>query len=247
MTATEHAVTPLVSEIEALVEGIHGWSPVDELFTLSMLAHATAHLPGDIVEVGAWYGRSSIVLGAAARDTHGRVHSIDLFPERGDWRRNEDGTYSFAVTLGKRVYGGYQQQTVWAEPFESQVAPLYDDCPSVLGRFTENVRTHRLEHVVLPHRGTAATFAARTRPSFRCRLIFIDGDHGYDAVREDITRLTPFLVPGGWICFDDAFSSYEGVDRAITELVLADPSYDVKRQMTRKCFAARKTEVPVRS
>ena len=44
-------VTPLVTEIETLVEGVPGWSPIDELFTLSTLVYATAHLPGDVVEV----------------------------------------------------------------------------------------------------------------------------------------------------------------------------------------------------
>ena len=47
-------------------------------------------------------------------------------------------------------------------------------------------------------------------------------------------------MAGGWICFDDAFSSYEGVDRAIARLVIDNPAYDLTRQLTRKCFAARK-------
>lgn len=247
MSVTPHPVTSLVAEIEELVAGVPGWSPVDELYTLAMLAHATAHVPGDIVEVGSWFGRSSIVLGSAARDTHGLVHCIDLFPERDDWRRNADGTYSFAVHLGERVYDGYSQQTVWGEPFESQVAPLYADCASVFDRFLANVQAHGLADIVVPHRGTSSTFAEQAPPSFRCRLLFIDGDHGYDAVAEDVARLTPYLVPGGWICFDDAFSTYEGVDRAIREFVLADPCYDVKRQFTRKCFAARKAIAPTPS
>lgn len=246
MIAVDHAVTPLVSEIESLVADVHGWSPIDELFTLSMLAHATAHLPGDLVEVGSWFGRSSIVLGAAARDTHGLVHCIDLFPERDDWRRNDDGSYSFAVEIDGRVHAGYQEQTVWSEPFHAQLAPLYAERRSVFGRFLANVCERGLDVVVRPHRGTAATFAAQVTHPFRARLLFIDGDHGYEAVKEDIHHLAPFLVPGGWICFDDAFSTYEGVDRAIGELVLDNPAYDVKRQMTRKCFVARKAPRPVR-
>jgi hypothetical protein len=99
MIVLDRAATPLVSEIEGLVAGVHGWSPVDELYTLSLLAHATSHLRGDLLEVGSWFGRSALVLGAAARDTHGTVHCIDLFPERQDWRRNLDGTFSFAVEI----------------------------------------------------------------------------------------------------------------------------------------------------
>jgi predicted O-methyltransferase YrrM len=240
MTVIDRTATPLMSEIEALVADVHGWSPVDELYTLSMLAYTTSHLSGDLVEVGSWFGRSAVVLGAAARDTHGKVHGIDLFPGRDDWHRNADGTYSFAVEIGGRLHAGYQEQTVWPEPFESQVAPLYVDCPSVFDTFVANVQARGLGDIVLAHRGNASTFAASVSASFRCRVLFIDGDHGYGAVKEDITRLEPFLVPGGWICFDDAFSSYEGVDRAVTELVIDNPAYDIKRQMTRKCFIARR-------
>jgi hypothetical protein len=76
MIGNDRWVTPLVSDIEALVDGIEGWTPVDHLFTLSTLAHATSHLSGDIVTLGSRSGRSAVVLAAAARDTHGAVHCI---------------------------------------------------------------------------------------------------------------------------------------------------------------------------
>lgn len=234
------ATTPLVTEIEHLVADVHGWSPIDELYTLSLLAYATAHLPGDLVEVGSWLGRSAVVLAAAARETHGVVHCIDPFPERNDWRQNADGSYSFEVEIAGRRQGGYQEQTVWSAPFEQQIAPVYAERASVFELFLENIRTRGLEEVVQAHRGTTLTFVEQAPPWFQCRLVFLDGDHGCQAMRHDIARLAPLLVPGGWICFDDAFSSYEGVDRAIRELVIESTAFDVKRQMTRKCFVARK-------
>jgi len=42
------------------------------------------------------------------------------------------------------------------------------------------------------------------------------------------------------VCFDDAFTCYEGVSRAISELIIANPSYECCQQMTRKLFVARK-------
>lgn len=240
----ELSTTPLVAEIASLVDGVPGWSPLDELFALATLAYATSHLPGDLVEVGSWFGRSAVVLGAAARQTGGTVHCIDLFPDQSDWRRNADGTWSFETDVDGHRHGGYQEQTVWAEPFGSQLAPLYAEHPSLLDSFRGTVRRRGLDHVVVPHRGTAATFAAEAPRGFRCRLLFIDGDHGYRAVAGDIGALEPFLVPGGWVCFDDAFSGYEGVDRAIAELIGGNPAFDLKRQLTRKCFAARKAPRP---
>ncbi len=238
--ADQVMVTPLTAEIEALVDGVHGWSPVDQLFTLATLAYATSHLDGDIVEVGSWFGRSAVVLGAAARDTRGVVHCIDPFPEKNDWKQNGDGSYSFEMEIDGATHVGYREQTVWQGPFEAQMAPVYDQHPSVFAGFMHNVRRRGLDKVIRPHRGTARTFAAQLPADFRCRLLFLDGDHGYDAVIEDLHLLGPLLVPGGWICFDDAFSSYEGVNRVISEIVIASGDFDIKRQMTRKCFAARK-------
>lgn len=240
MSVASLPTTSLVTEIEALVDGVPGWSPIDQLFALSLLAYATSHLPGDLVEVGSWLGRSAITLGAAARDTHGVVHCIDPFPARDDWRRNADGTFSCAVEIDGRRHPSYQEQTVWPAAFEQHLAPTYAQHASILEAFLDNTRRRGLDTVVKPHRGTAATFVEQMPSAFRCRLLFLDGDHGYHAVGDDIARLSPFLVPGGWICFDDAFSSYEGVDRAIAQLVIDNPAYDLKRQLTRKCFAARK-------
>ncbi len=240
------STVPLTSRIETLVQDVPGWSPVDQLFTLATLVYATADIPGDIVEVGSWHGRSAIVLGEAARATHGSVHCIDLFPTREDWYRNDDGTWSFRVRIGEETFGGYQQQTVWADPFEQQVVPLYDEQPDVLGEFRKRIVARGLQDVVHAHRGTSATFAGTLPDRFRCRLLFLDGDHGYDAVRSDIEHLAPRLSPGGWIVFDDAFSTYEGVNRAITELVLDNPAFDLRQQMTRKCFAARRAPLGIR-
>jgi hypothetical protein len=60
-------------------------------------------------------------------------------------------------------------------------------------------------------------------------------------VAKDIAMVERFLLPGGWICFDDAFSSYAGVDQAITELVINSGHYQQCQQLTRKLFVARYT------
>jgi hypothetical protein len=40
--------------------------------------------------------------------------------------------------------------------------------------------------------------------------------------------------------FDDAYTVYTGVDKAIEELIISSGKYDIYQQLTRKCFAARK-------
>jgi len=232
---------PVVDEIEAIVRTVPGWSPVDQLQALFQLAYLTADVPGDIVEIGSWCGRSTAVLGLAARRAGNlRVHCVDLFPGRDDWTQNPDGSYSFSVRIHGRTYGGYQDQKVWKEPFERDIAPIYEDHESIYEVFEQTVRRHGLENIVVPYRGDSDWFVQSVDDSFRCRLAFIDGDHSYDAVRLDIRNIDRFLSPGGWICFDDAFSYYDGVNRAICDGILENPDYELGRQLTRKFFAARK-------
>lgn len=243
MATSAVPLSPLVADIEALVSGVPGWSPVDELFALATLVHTTAGLAGDIVEIGSWCGRSTVVLARAALDSGGgEVHAVDLFPERSDWRANPDGTFSFRTQIAGEAFEGYAEQTVWPEAFLGQLQPLYESCGSTFEIFTQVIAARGLTNRIHVHRGTSETFVRHVSPGFRCRLAFIDGDHGYQAVLRDIRALEPVLVPGGWICFDDAHSGYAGVDRAIAEGILENAAFEHGRQLTRKLFVARKRD-----
>ena len=50
-------------------------------------------------------------------------------------------------------------------------------------------------------------------------LLFIDGDHRYDAVRQDVEGWMPFLVEGGQIVFDDALDPAAGPYQVIMQLM----------------------------
>ena len=238
----EGHTVPAMSQIEELVREVPGWTPLDQLHTLFTLALATSGLPGDLVEVGSWCGRSAVVLGLAARLTgETRVRCVDLFPEWRDWSQNPDGTYSFEVVIDGRRYAGSAGGTIWKEVFEKQFAPVYQRHPAVLDSFRETVSSRGMEGVVLAHRGDLASLVAAAGPGFRCRLAFLDGDHGYEAVCADLAAVEGCLVAGGWICLDDAFTGYEGVSRAIRERVLDSRRWECGQQMTRKLFVARRT------
>jgi predicted O-methyltransferase YrrM len=233
--------TPVLKQIEALVAEVPGWSPIDQLYTLFQLAYYTADLPGDIVEIGSWCGRSALVFGLAARLTgRSQVYCVDFFPEKDDWTQNSDGSYSFRVTIGERTYGGYQSQTVWQEPFERDIVPVYRRHHSLFHLFLENIAKNQFQDVITPLKGNSETFARSVPSDFRCRLVFLDGDHSYESVCQDIENMEKFLVPGGWMCFDDAFSTYEGVNRAIEDRIINNPRFELGHQMTRKFFIARK-------
>lgn len=232
---------PIAETLEAAVETIPGWSPLDQLLSLYILAFSSAHLRGDILELGSWCGRSAVALGMAARQTgNTQVHCVDLFPEASDWFENPDGSYSFAVELNRKRYNAYQEQTVWAEPFLRDIRPVYQQFGSTWQAFNTAILKNDLTAHVMPYRMDLEGFAEQAPENFALRMAFIDGDHCYSAVCRDIEIIERFLLPGGWLCFDDAFSVYRGVDQAIEEKIMASGNYSVFQQLTRKCFVAQR-------
>jgi predicted O-methyltransferase YrrM len=231
----------VASQLEKAAAEVPGWTPVDQLLSLFNLAVASSHLGGDLLEIGSWCGRSAIALGLAARITGGtRLHCIDLFPSRDDWRQNPDGSYAMRVSVGGENIEAYQEATVWREPFERDIAPLYVEHASVLDIFHSTIRAYELTDLVSDYRGTSEVVRTLRARSHRFRLAFIDGDHGYHAVCRDIENVEPSLLPGGWVCFDDACTTFDGVDRAIRDRIISSPAFDLAHHVTRKLFVARK-------
>jgi len=232
---------PILSQIEEIVKDIPGWSPVEQLYTLFNLVYLTSDLEGDIVEIGSWCGRSASVLGTAARLIGStKLICIDLFPAKKDWTQNEDGSYSAEVTIENEIYEAYKVQTVWKEPYQRDIAPIYEKYNSVFDVFTETIFKNNLQDLVKVYRGNSAGFISSVDKDFKSKLVFIDGEHSYACVCQDIKNMEKYLVEGGWICFDDAFSSFDDVSRAIEDLVINNPDYELCQQMTRKFFIARK-------
>jgi hypothetical protein len=231
----------VIEQLERVVKDVHGWSPLDQLFALFTLAFSTRHLRGDLVEIGSWCGQSTIALGLAAKLLgDARLHAIDLFPEKGDWYQNPDGSYSMRVTIDGVTYASYDEQTVWAEPFRRDIAPLYAEHNSIWDILNANIRAHDLIGTVIAHRGTSSVLGSILGNGGKIRLAFIDGHHSYSAVSADIRNVEAHLVEGSWICFDDAFTTYEGVNAAINDLVIASPRYALGQQLTRKLFVAQR-------
>jgi predicted O-methyltransferase YrrM len=237
---------PIINQIENWVSDILGWTPIDQLYSLYLLSLSSANVKGDILEVGSWCGRSSVVLGKASEklgDTH--VYCVDLFPNRDDWYENDSGDFSFSVTIDGHQFGGYQSQTVWRDPYINHIKPVYELNPNLLATFKNNMNLQGVSSEITPFKGDINLFLDHylknydSTPSFK--LIFLDGDHGYEAVRRDIITAESVLSIGGWIVFDDAFSHYDGVNKAIEELIISSDKFNNCQQVTRKCFIAQKS------
>lgn len=228
----------LKQEIQYIQRKVPGWTPLDQLLSLAILAKGSEYILGDILEVGTWCGRSAIVLAKACPQS--TVYTIDLFPEKDDWHQHPNGSWGFKTQIGALVHYGYQDQTVYDEAFQKTIVPVYERWNSPIEAVIEFREKFKLTNLVL-ERTTSGGMSIH--PNRRFRLVFIDADHSYDAVCKDIDNVEQRLAIGGWICFDDAFRKdypYEGLDRAVTEKILNNPRFDHKGNLTKKLFVARK-------
>ena len=231
----------ITKQIETTVDDIPGWSPVDQLSVLYLLTVLTAPLGGDVLEIGSWCGRSSVVLGMAVRDSGvGVVHCVDLFPELSDWYQNSDGSYSFTSIRDGHSHESLREHTAWAEPFQRDILPTYERFGTIRNAFNYSIKSIHLESVIRAYAMNSSMFIKQVTGELQARIAFIDADHSYESLIMDIDTAETVLISGGWICFDDAFSHFSGVDRAITERIINSDNYELCTQITRKMFIARR-------
>jgi hypothetical protein len=231
-------IQPLLSRA---YDTVPGWCSSEQMLVLHTLALAVSSLPGDIVEIGSWCGRSAVAFGLAAQLVPPtRVHCIDLFPSRANWKQDSAGDYYLSAEIEGRSITGNVRHTVWQSVWLSQIAPIYERWPSTWEAFNECIRAFALTGVVVPHRGSIDTFRSMQGQDFRCKLAYLDGSHDEEDVRNDIRQVEQLLVSGGWLCFDDSGTSAAGVDAAIRDLILASPDYRNKVQLTRKLLVAQR-------
>jgi len=218
---------PVSEFITNVIGEIPGFTPVDELLSLHSLVIASSCIGGDILEIGSWCGRSTVVMAHALSICgEGKLISVDLFPNKNDWIQNDDKSWSFYTENGI----AYHDQTVWDAPYQREIAPLYENNESILDIFLSNINKYKFNDIVHFHKGTVNNL--ETNNYFR--LCFIDGDHSYNSVYNDINYCVNHMPYGGFICFDDAFSSYDGVDSAIKDNLLINKRMVFHQQLTRK-------------
>lgn len=152
---------------------------------------ATQTIKGDIVEVGSWQGRSTLFLARGAQAA--------------------DNGRVFAVD---HFLGNPGKQALYRVGRE--------DLADLPGAFKKNIdefnAAERVEMLAMPSASAAAILIER---SVRARMLFIDGNHGYDAVHADFAALRPLLLPQALVAFDDFSKAFPGVVRAVGDLVKA--------------------------
>jgi MMP 1-O-methyltransferase len=149
---------------------------------------------GEIVEIGSYLGRSTAFLASGSNSA----------------RREK-------VTAVDHFRGSPEQQ-----PGQSHESKVLQDEGTTLPRFLSNLQRLKLADQVTPVQASSQD-AARTwtKP---IRLLFIDGDHAYEASRRDFELWSPFVVPGGVVCFHD-IGSWPGVTQFYHELIKSTQAF----------------------
>lgn len=131
---------------------------------LATLGRQVEDIPGIIVEIGCWEGRSTCVLANAIRPR--AVIAVDTW-------QGSPGEISAELAAHRDVYG----------------------------TFITNVRTLTGGNVVPVRKGWREFVPEISDPVALC---FIDAEHSYQEVRDNIAAILPLMAPGGVICGDDA-------------------------------------------
>jgi MMP 1-O-methyltransferase len=120
----------------------------------------------------------------AAEETEGRGRAVEI----GSWR----GRSTVVIALGLRAGGGGRLMSI--DPHE-----LADERHAEVQRNLEEAGLRDLVDVV-----RAFSHDARPQaPDGAADLVFIDGDHAYESVRQDLDDWASAVRPGGVIAFND--------------------------------------------
>jgi len=175
---------------------IKGWfNEIDRRCFAALLDSQRDSPPGDLVELGAFRGKSAVIIGDYLRDGEQFV-IVDLFGETEQFSQSEGDVANRREN--RRSYPGLTRKL-----FDDNYLSCHDELPTVVQGFSSEV----VDHV---------------RPG-AARFIHIDASHLYGPVKTDCESAKLLLRPGGVVSFDDYRNHKSpGVGAAIWESVFTD-------------------------
>lgn len=184
LPADEALATARLRSLVEVARATRGFMPDDEGEALlrAALRAGRATIPGaeppTFVEIGAWCGKSSVYIGAAAEATGAVLLSVD------------------------HHRGSEENQPGW-EHHEPDLVDPEAGRIDTLAHWRRAITGSRLEASVVGVVGDSRTVAARwDRPLALC---FIDGGHGEDPAWADFRGWAPHVALGGWLAIHDVF------------------------------------------
>ncbi len=167
-------------ELFALARSTKGFMPDEEGEALYEAALDAGRSGKDatFAEVGAWCGKSTVYLGAAAEATGAIVLSVD------------------------HHHGSEELQAGW-DHFDAELVDPVDGRVNTLPTWQRTIADARMEATVLGLVGDSVTIASRLRGGLA--LCFIDGGHGHDPAWADYRAWVPLVAPTGILAIHDVF------------------------------------------
>src|SRR2546423_4977089 len=177
------------------------------------IAKELAELASRFREIQGWVNDvEGYMLYCLARDGEGTGEIVEI----GSWM----GRSTAWLAAGSRASGRERVHAI--DTFDGGPMLKADDYPvlkeqgTTYHAFEENLaRAGLLDHVepvISESRAAAARWDGGA-----IRLLFIDGDHSYEAVEADLEAWLPHIAPRGYVAFDDVHEHYPGVQRLTTE------------------------------
>jgi MMP 1-O-methyltransferase len=180
------------ADLLAAAEAARGFMPPDEGVALFEAA-ASVPVGGPFLEIGSYCGKSTLYLGAAAR---------------------EKGTVLFAVDHHR---GSEENQPGWEHHEPDLVDPALGRLDT-LPRFRRTVHDAGLEPYVVAVVGDSPTVGRHW--SAPVAFLFIDGGHGSEPAHADFDTWAPHVAPGGTLAIHDVFPDPSDGGRPPYELYL---------------------------
>ncbi|MEZ0052689.1 putative O-methyltransferase YrrM [Mycobacterium sp. MAA66] len=181
MSTTEAALPPDAVRLFSYAETVTGFMPADEGRALYDVA--VRYLgDGAGVEIGTYCGKSTVLLGAAARQTGGVLYTVD------------------------HHHGSEEHQVGWEYHDSSMVDPvtgLFDTLPTL--RHTLDAAGLDENVVAVVGRSTVVARSWRTP----LRFLFIDGGHTEEAAQRDFDGWARWVEVGGALVIHDVFPNPE--------------------------------------
>jgi predicted O-methyltransferase YrrM len=163
--------------LRAAAEAARGFMPPDEGLALYDAA-ASLDVDGPLLEIGSYCGKSSIYLGAAAK---------------------QRGTVVFALDHHR---GSEENQPGWEWHEPDLVDPAVGRIDT-LPTFRRTVHDAGLEGTVIAVVGDSPAVARHWATPLA--LLFIDGGHGTEPAHRDYEQWTPHVAPAGLLLIHDVF------------------------------------------
>jgi acetyltransferase-like isoleucine patch superfamily enzyme len=175
----------------ALPRDIQGWDSENPLFG-KVIADVKPKL---IVEIGTWKGASAIHMAKICRELQLDVEIICIDTWLGNWQH-----WARTSGIGSRID-----------------LRLKNGFPCLYQQFLTNVLIEKMDAVITPLPLTSmAAVKLFIHHSVRPDVIYIDGDHEYEAAISDLRGWLPQLAEAGVLIGDDYM--FPGVQRAVTEI-----------------------------